>query len=124
MENIKNSTDTQSEYKETNFSESKSTEAFNGKTETENTPLAEFMVKDVFSILGRGVVLSGEILHGEISVGDEFTIGNKKGIVTAIEKSRKLINKATESDGDIGVLVKNIQKNDVWAGITITKQVF
>jgi len=82
-------------------------------------PFFHMTVEDVFSIKGRGTVVTGKIESGTIKVGDEITIqgnnGDKKAVVTGIEMFRKTMSQANVGD-NIGILLKDIIKQDVQRG--------
>jgi hypothetical protein len=82
-------------------------------------------IEDVFSIGGRGTVVTGLIRGGEIKVGDQVrfvTPSNQEKvcIVTGVEIFRKL--KATAKAGDyVGLLLKGADQEDVAKGIELHK---
>lgn len=82
-------------------------------------PAFRMTVQDVFSIKGRGTVVTGQIESGTLNVGDEIQIQGKSSskaiVVTGIEVFRKVINRAQAGD-NVGVLLKDISKQDVQQG--------
>jgi elongation factor Tu len=76
-------------------------------------------VEDVFSIKGRGTVVTGRIERGVIKVGDEIEIlGIKepqKTTVTGVEMFRKLLDQGQAGD-NVGCLLRGIDKNEVERG--------
>jgi elongation factor Tu len=76
-------------------------------------------IEDVFSISGRGTVVTGRVERGMIHVGDTVSIvgfGNdQKSVVTGIEMFRKLLEVAQAGD-NIGVLLRGVDKNNVERG--------
>ncbi len=76
-------------------------------------------VEDVFSIKGRGTVVTGRIERGMIKVGDEIEIvGIKptvKSTVTGIEMFRKTLDEGQAGD-NAGVLLRGIEKEDIERG--------
>lgn len=81
-----------------------------------------FKVDDVFSISGRGTVVTGRVLKGSVIVGDEVNISDigKKTYVNGIEMFRKSLNEANE--GDIaGLLLSDVSRNEVKRGFTLIK---
>jgi len=82
-------------------------------------PFFRMTVEDVFSIKGRGTVVTGKIETGTVKVGDEIVIQGKSGelktIVTGIEMFRKTMSQASAGD-NVGLLLKNIAKPDVQQG--------
>jgi elongation factor Tu len=82
-------------------------------------PLFHMIVEDVFSIRGRGTVVTGKIDTGSLKVGDEIMIrgakGDKKAVVTGIEAFRKTLEQAKSGD-TVGILLRDITKEDVAKG--------
>jgi elongation factor Tu len=80
-------------------------------------------VQDVFTIKGRGTVITGKVENGMLAVGDEIHLkrqgSDKKTVVTGIEMFRKVITQAQVGD-DVGVLLKDISKQDVQRGDVLT----
>jgi elongation factor Tu len=76
-------------------------------------------VEDVFSIKGRGTVVTGRIERGVIKVGDEVEIlgftDPKKTTVTGVEMFRKLLDRGEAGD-NVGCLLRGIEKDDVERG--------
>ena len=87
------------------------------KRETEKPFL--MAVEDVFSIQGRGTVVTGRIERGIVKVNDEIEIvGLKptvKTVVTGVEMFRKLLDRGEAGD-NVGVLLRGIAKEDVERG--------
>lgn len=80
-----------------------------------------FVVDDVFTIVGRGTVVTGRVLSGEIHIGDIVNIaGRTTTEVTGIEMFRKTLEYAKEGD-NCGILLKNISRDQVNRGDVITK---
>ncbi len=83
-------------------------------------PLFRMTVQDVFSIRGRGTVVTGKVETGSLKVGDDIQIvqasgSTKNAVVTGIEAFRKQMKEANAGD-NIGVLLKDIAKGDVQQG--------
>ena len=82
-------------------------------------PLFRMTVQDVFSIRGRGTVVTGQIESGTLNVGDEISFRRqgsfKKTVVTGIEVFRKLLQQAQAGD-NVGVLLRDINKDDIQRG--------
>ena len=76
-------------------------------------------VEDVFSIKGRGTVVTGRVERGRVKVGDEIEIvGIKptvKSTVTGIEMFRKTLDEGQAGD-NAGVLLRGIEKEDIERG--------
>ncbi len=82
-------------------------------------------VEDVFTIQGRGTVVTGRVERGEMKVNEEIEIvglqkGGKKTVVTGIEMFRKSLNEARAGD-NTGLLLRGIEKTDVERGQVIAK---
>ncbi|MCX7727754.1 MAG: EF-Tu/IF-2/RF-3 family GTPase, partial [Chitinispirillaceae bacterium] len=82
-------------------------------------------IEDVFSITGRGTVVTGRVERGTVKVGDEVEIvglmeGSKKTVVTGVEMFRKLLDQAQAGD-NIGTLLRGIDKNEVERGMVLAK---
>lgn len=76
-------------------------------------------VEDVFSIKGRGTVVTGRIERGKVKVGEEIEIvgikDSTKSVVTGIEMFRKTLDEGQAGD-NAGVLLRGIEKEDVERG--------
>ena len=81
-------------------------------------------VEDVFSISGRGTVVTGRIERGVVKVGDEIEIvGIKptvKTIVTGVEMFRKLLDQGEAGD-NVGVLLRGTKREEVERGQVLAK---
>ena len=81
-------------------------------------------IEDVFSIKGRGTVVTGRIERGIITVGDEAEIvgyrDTRKTVVTGVEMFRKLLDQGQAGD-NVGVLLRGIEKTDVERGQILSK---
>lgn len=81
-------------------------------------------VEDVFSIQGRGTVVTGRVERGELKVNEEIEIiglkDTKKTVVTGIEMFRKSLDNAVAGD-NAGLLLRGIDKNDVERGQVLAK---
>ncbi|MBO0438128.1 elongation factor Tu [Vagococcus fluvialis] len=82
-------------------------------------------VEDIFSISGRGTVVSGRIERGTVSVGEEIEIVGikneiKKAVVTGIEMFRKTLEKGEAGD-NVGLLLRGVTKDEVERGQVIAK---
>lgn len=77
-------------------------------------------VEDVFSITGRGTVITGRIASGTIHVGDTVTLHRVDGsyrpvVVVGIEMFRKSLNSASIGD-NVGLLIRGVTKADIGRG--------
>jgi elongation factor Tu len=82
-------------------------------------------VEDVFSISGRGTVVTGRIERGKVKVGEEIErVGireeNKKTVVTGVEMFRKLLDEGQAGD-NVGLLLRGVEKDDVERGMVLAK---
>jgi elongation factor Tu len=82
-------------------------------------PFFRMTVDDVFSIKGRGTVVTGKVESGMLKVGDEISVqgrnGEKRTVVTGIEMFRKTMSQASTGDA-VGILLRDINKQDVQPG--------
>jgi len=81
-------------------------------------------VEDVFSISGRGTVVTGRIERGQVKVGEEVEIigirDTQKKVVTGVEMFRKLLDSGQAGD-NVGLLVRGLDKEDVERGQVVAK---
>ena len=81
-------------------------------------------VEDVFSISGRGTVVTGRIERGIVKVGDEVAIvgirDTQKTTVTGVEMFRKLLDQGQAGD-NVGVLLRGTKRDDVERGQVLCK---
>ena len=81
-------------------------------------------IEDVFSISGRGTVVTGRVERGTLTVGEEVEIvgfkATQKTTVTGIEMFRKELDKAEAGD-NCGVLLRGIKKDEVERGQVLAK---
>ncbi len=81
-------------------------------------------VEDVFSISGRGTVVTGRIERGIVKVGEEVEIvglrDTKKTVVTGVEMFRKLLDQGQAGD-NVGALLRGIERIDVERGQVLAK---
>ena len=81
-------------------------------------------IEDVFSITGRGTVVTGRVEAGVIKVGDECEIvglrPTQKTTVTGVEMFRKLLDQGEAGD-NVGLLLRGTKKEDVERGQIICK---
>ena len=79
------------------------------------------MIDDVFTIIGRGTVVTGKIASGGIRIGDEIKINNKINTrVTGIESFRKQLDSAKVGD-NVGLLLENVESNLINRGDILSK---
>jgi len=81
-------------------------------------------VEDVFSISGRGTVVTGRIETGIVKVGDEVEVvgirDTQKTVVTGVEMFRKLLDQGEAGD-NVGALVRGLKREDVERGQVLAK---
>ncbi|MHB1239056.1 MAG: elongation factor Tu [Gammaproteobacteria bacterium] len=81
-------------------------------------------MEDVFSISGRGTVVTGRIERGRVKVGDEVEIvglrPTTKTTVTGVEMFRKLLDEGQAGD-NVGVLLRGTKRDDVERGQVLCK---
>lgn len=81
-------------------------------------------VEDVFSIKGRGTVVTGRVERGMLKVNEEIEIvgikATQKSVVTGIEMFRKSLDEAQAGD-NAGILLRGIEKDDIERGQVLAK---
>src|SRR5438046_2283858 len=81
-------------------------------------------IEDVFSISGRGTVVTGRVDRGKVKVGEDVEIvgfrPTEKKVVTGVEMFRKLLDEGVAGD-NIGVLLRGVDKDDVERGQVLAK---
>ncbi|BCV24275.1 elongation factor Tu [Gelria sp. Kuro-4] len=82
-------------------------------------------IEDVFTITGRGTVVTGRVERGKVKVGDEvelvgLTPEKKKSVVTGVEMFRKTLDEGVAGD-NIGVLLRGIDRKEVERGMVLSK---
>jgi len=81
-------------------------------------------IEDVFSISGRGTVVTGRVERGIVKVGEEIEIvgvrATQKTVVTGVEMFRKLLDQGQAGD-NVGVLLRGTKKDDVERGQVLAK---
>ena len=81
-------------------------------------------IEDVFSISGRGTVVTGRVEQGKVKVGDEVEIvgirPTQKTTVTGVEMFRKLLDEGVAGD-NVGVLLRGTKRDEVERGQVLAK---
>ncbi len=81
-------------------------------------------IEDVFSISGRGTVVTGRVERGVVKVGEEIEIvglkATTKTVVTGVEMFRKLLDQGEAGD-NIGALLRGVGREDVERGQVLAK---
>ncbi len=79
-------------------------------------------VEDVFTITGRGTVVTGAVAQGKIKVGEKVEIvgftDTRETVVTGVEMFRKLLDEGQAGD-NVGLLLRGIERKDVERGMVI-----
>jgi len=81
-------------------------------------------VEDIFTISGRGTVVTGRIERGKVKVGEEVEIvglrATQKKVVTGVEMFRKLLDEGVAGD-NVGLLLRGVERKDVERGQVLSK---
>src|ERR1700757_1944057 len=81
-------------------------------------------IEDIFSISGRGTVVTGRIERGKVKVGEEVEIvgfrDTRKTVVTGVEMFKKQLDEGMAGD-NAGLLLRGIAKEDVERGMVLAK---
>jgi elongation factor Tu len=81
-------------------------------------------IEDIFSIQGRGTVVTGRIERGICKVGEEMEIvgfrDTRKTVVTGVEMFKKLLDEGRAGD-NVGLLLRGVEKDEVERGQVISK---
>jgi elongation factor Tu len=81
-------------------------------------------IEDIFSISGRGTVVTGRVERGKVKVGEEIEIvgfgDTRKRVVTGVEMFRKILDEGIAGD-NIGVLLRGTDKDEVERGMVLAK---
>jgi elongation factor Tu len=81
-------------------------------------------IEDIFTISGRGTVVTGRVERGQVKVGEEIEIvgfgDTRKKVVTGVEMFRKLLDEGQAGD-NVGILLRGTDKKDVERGMVLAK---
>ncbi|KMY65516.1 elongation factor Tu, partial [Desulfocarbo indianensis] len=81
-------------------------------------------IEDVFSISGRGTVVTGRIERGQVKIGDEVEIvgvkDTAKSVCTGVEMFRKILDSGQAGD-NVGCLLRGVKREDVERGQVLAK---
>ncbi|MGD8494612.1 MAG: EF-Tu/IF-2/RF-3 family GTPase, partial [Gemmatimonadales bacterium] len=81
-------------------------------------------VEDVFTITGRGTVVTGRVERGMVKTGEEVEMvglgADKKTVVTGVEMFRKILDEGQAGD-NVGLLLRGVGKEEVERGMVIAK---
>jgi len=79
-------------------------------------------VEDIFSITGRGTVVTGRIERGRVRVGDEVELvglgAHRRTVVTGVEMFRKVLDEGVAGD-NVGLLLRGVEKDEVDRGMVV-----
>jgi elongation factor Tu len=81
-------------------------------------------IEDIFSITGRGTVVTGRVERGQLKPGEEVEIvgfGKRfKTVATSLEMFRKILDSGQAGD-NVGILLRGVGKDDVYRGMVVSK---
>jgi elongation factor Tu len=81
-------------------------------------------IEDIFSITGRGTVVTGRVERGHLKPGEEIEIvgfGKRfKTVATSLEMFRKILDSGEAGD-NVGILLRGVGKDDVYRGMVVSK---
>jgi elongation factor Tu len=81
-------------------------------------------IEDIFSITGRGTVVTGRVERGHLKPGEEIEIvgfGKRfKTVATSLEMFRKILD-SSEAGDNVGILLRGVSKDDVYRGMVVSK---
>ena len=81
-------------------------------------------IEDIFSISGRGTVVTGRVERGVVKVGEEMEIvgfrETQKKVITGVEMFKKLLDQGEAGD-NVGLLVRGLEKDEVERGQVVAK---
>jgi elongation factor Tu len=81
-------------------------------------------IEDVFSISGRGTVVTGRVERGQVKVGEEVEIvgikETRKTVVTGVEMFKKLLDSGIAGD-NVGLLLRGVERKEVERGQVVAK---
>ena len=81
-------------------------------------------VEDVFTITGRGTVVTGRIERGMVKVGDEIEIvglkDTRKSVCTGVEMFRKILDEGQAGD-NCGILLRGVKREEIQRGMVLAK---
>jgi elongation factor Tu len=76
-------------------------------------------IEDVFSIAGRGTVVTGRVEQGKVKVGEEIEVvgirETQRRVVTGVEMFKKLLDEGIAGD-NVGLLLRGVERTDVERG--------
>jgi elongation factor Tu len=81
-------------------------------------------IEDIFSITGRGTVVTGRVERGRLTPGEDVEIvgfGKRfKTVATSLEMFRKILDEGVAGD-NVGILLRGVGKDDVYRGMVVSK---
>jgi translation elongation factor EF-Tu-like GTPase len=83
-----------------------------------------FILRDAFTITGRGTVLAGDLVAGSVAIGGDVVVTGPGGDtrvvrITGVERDRKLLDRVSAGPGQVGLLVDGVNRNDVARGSSV-----
>jgi len=79
-------------------------------------------IEDIFSITGRGTVVTGRIERGRVRVGEEVELvglgAHRRTVVTGVEMFRKVLDEGVAGD-NVGLLLRGVEKDEVDRGMVV-----
>ncbi len=81
-------------------------------------------IEDIFSISGRGTVVTGRVERGQVKIGEDIEIvgfgETRKRVVTGVEMFRKILDEGMAGD-NVGVLLRGTDKDEVERGMVLAE---
>lgn len=120
-----NKSDVELYYEERNKSTNNQNITVNPPVNSSSQSPFNMLVEDVFSIVGRGTVVTGRIQLGSVSVGDTVVLQRVNGstrnvTVVGIEQFRHRLNSAQAGD-NVGLLLQDVARNEIAHGDLLLK---
>ena len=120
-----NKSDVELYYEERNKSTNNQNITVNPPVNSSSQSLFNMLVEDVFSIVGRGTVVTGRIQLGSVSVGETVVLQRVNGstrnvTVVGIEQFRHRLNSAQAGD-NVGLLLQDVARNEIAHGDLLLK---
>ena len=75
-----------------------------------------FQIEDTFSIAGRGTIIAGTLISGQLQKGMRATINGKSAVITQVEQQHKTLESVSQAGSKLGVSLSNVDKNDITLG--------
>lgn len=90
-----------------------------------NIKTFEMPIVDVFTITGRGTVITGTVAYGSIALGDMIRIGDQEYACTGIEQFVNRMGRPAVVGENVGLLLRGAEKDEImkWRGTNATSEV-